>query len=78
MSTKDSSRVIVAGALAGALVGSFAALLYYRQKLAGRGSTGTQMGVQKQLSWQKLGSLGLAAAGIIRQMIALVQPASEE
>jgi len=78
LSTKDSSRVIIAGALAGALVGSFAALLYYRQRLAGRGGAGAQMGVQKQISWQKLGSLGLTTVGIIRQIIALAQPAAEE
>ena len=73
--TKEA-RMILAGALAGAICGALASLFYYRRKASRAPSSvaATKAAATRQeISWQRLGSLTWAVVGVVRQIIELAK-----
>ena len=77
--TKEA-RIILAGALAGALLGALGSLLYYKGKLArspsSRGTSGaaaSRQAISAHAACVRIGALTWAAVGVIRQVIELAK-----
>jgi len=76
LEVSKEARLILAGALAGAMLGAFASLLYHRRKRSRAPSPAAVARItssRRELSWQRLGSLTWAVVGVVRQIIELAK-----
>lgn len=67
------ARMVLAGALAGALLGSLAALIFHQVRRAPVKVEGAGMVAPKPISWPKVGVLSVAVIKVLRDIMDLAK-----